>query len=104
MPRFQEPQFAANRRLLPGYRDLAAEAGCSPAQLALAWLLHKNPIIVPIPGTTSLAHLEQNVAAASIALSAELIDRLEALINERTIAGRRYITATLAEIDSEEFA
>ena len=104
MPRFQEPNFSANARLLVEYRALAAEAGCSPAQLALAWLLQKAPHILPIPGTTSIEHLETNVAAASITLDPEIVDRVEALVNEKTISGRRYSAATLAEIDSEEFA
>src|SRR5205085_1701990 len=52
MPRFEPENHAQNLRLLPAYRELAREAGCTPAQLALAWLLHKAPNIVPIPGTT----------------------------------------------------
>ncbi len=104
MPRFQEPNFSANARLLTEYRALAAQAGCSPVQLALAWLLQKAPHILPIPGTTSIEHLEANVAAASITLEPQIVDRVEALVNQRTISGRRYSAATLAEIDSEEFA
>lgn len=103
MPRFQEPHFATNGHLLAEYRGLAAEAGCSPAQLALAWLLQKAPHVLPIPGTTSVEHLEANVAAASIELRSETVERVEALINEKTISGPRYSDATLAEIDSEEF-
>ena len=48
---------------------LAKEHGCSPAQLALAWLLHRGPNVLPIPGTSSIAHLEENLAAATVALS-----------------------------------
>jgi len=103
MPRFQEPNFAANARLLADYRALAAEAGCSPAQLALAWLLQKAPHILPIPGTTRVEHLEDNIAAVSILLEPQLVDRVESLVNERTVAGKRYAEGTLAEIDSEEF-
>ena len=103
MPRFQNPNFAANARLLTDYRALADEAGCSPAQLALAWLLHKATHILPIPGTTSVAHLESNVEAANVALSPDIVERVERLINQQTISGRRYADKTLAEIDSEEF-
>jgi aryl-alcohol dehydrogenase-like predicted oxidoreductase len=104
MPRFQAPNFAANVRLLAQYREIAAQASCTPAQLALAWLLQKAPNILPIPGTTSVKHLEDNAAAASIVLQPKIVERVEALINEHTIAGARYTSATLAEIDSEEFA
>jgi aryl-alcohol dehydrogenase-like predicted oxidoreductase len=103
MPRFRSPHFEANVGLLAEYREAAAESACTPAQLALAWLLHKAPHILPIPGTTSLAHLEDNVAAASIALRPEIIVRIEGLINENTISGGRYSAATQAEIDAEEF-
>ncbi|MFK4088694.1 aldo/keto reductase [Kribbella sp. NPDC020789] len=58
---------------------IAAEIGVTPAQLSLAWLLHRSPVIVPIPGTASAQHLEENVAAASIELSPHHIARLEAL-------------------------
>jgi aryl-alcohol dehydrogenase-like predicted oxidoreductase len=103
MPRFQAPHFAANARLLTEFRQLAAGAACTPAQLAIAWLLQKAPHVLPIPGTTSLTHLEENFAAASITLSPAVIARIEALINEKTVAGPRYSAANLAEIDSEEF-
>lgn len=103
MPRFQGDNFVANLRLLEGYKALAAEAGCTPAQLALAWLLAKGEHILPIPGTTSVAHLEENLAAAEIRLSAGLIARVEALINQATVAGPRYNAATQTEIDTEEF-
>ena len=104
MPRFQEPFFSGNARMLEPYREIAKAAGCTPAQLALAWLLHKAPHILPIPGTTSIEHLQQDLAAAAIMLGAETVEKLDALINERTIAGKRYSDASLAEIDSEEFA
>jgi aryl-alcohol dehydrogenase-like predicted oxidoreductase len=104
MPRFQSAHFAANLRLLDGYLGLAREAGCTPAQLALAWLLAKGTDILPIPGTTSLAHLEENLKAADIALAPDLVARLEALINARTVSGPRYSAATQVEIDTEEFA
>ncbi len=102
MPRFQPPHFDANRRLLAAYRVLAREADCTPAQLALAWLLQKSPDVVPIPGTTSVMHLEENWAAMDRPLDAGLVVRLEALINERTVSGARYAPETLLEIDTEE--
>jgi aryl-alcohol dehydrogenase-like predicted oxidoreductase len=102
MPRFTEPHFAANARLLIPYRALAGEAGCTPAQLALAWLLHKAPHVVPIPGTTSTGHLEQNLGAQFVRLDDDLLARLEALINSATVSGARYSAATQTEIDTEQ--
>ena len=61
MPRFSPENYAANLKLLPPYKALAREAGCTPAQLALAWLLHKAPHIIPIPGTTSVEHLREDL-------------------------------------------
>lgn len=59
--------------------DVATELHVSPAQVALAWLLGRSPVILPIPGTTSVAHLEENLAAAGLRLSADQVDRLTAL-------------------------
>jgi aryl-alcohol dehydrogenase-like predicted oxidoreductase len=103
MPRFAPDNYAANLRLLDGFGALAREAGCTPAQLALAWLLARGDHVVPIPGTRSTAHLEENVAAADIKLPAGLVTRIDALINRQTVAGARYNAATQAEIDTEEF-
>jgi aryl-alcohol dehydrogenase-like predicted oxidoreductase len=102
MPRFGEPHFSVNMRLLIPYRRLADEVGCTPAQLALAWLLLKAPHVVPIPGTTSTEHLEQNMGAAFFRLDAGLMARLEALVNPATVSGARYSAATQAESDTEE--
>ena len=104
MPRFQEPHFAKNAELLTEYRALAQEAGCTGAQLALAWLLAKRPFIHVIPGTTSLSHLKDDVGASEVELSRDIMDRLEKLINRQTISGPRYPAPTQAEIDTEEFA
>ncbi len=103
MPRFNQPQFSENLALLASYRKVAEEAGCTPAQLALAWLLRRAPHILPIPGTTSLAHLADNVAAAEVTLADDQAARLDALINQQTVSGPRYPAATQAEIDTEEF-
>jgi aryl-alcohol dehydrogenase-like predicted oxidoreductase len=102
MPRFQAPNFEANLALLDGFARLAREADCTMAQLALAWVLARGDHIVPIPGTTSLAHLAENAAAADVALSADVMARLETLINPDTVHGPRYNAATQAEIDTEE--
>jgi aryl-alcohol dehydrogenase-like predicted oxidoreductase len=103
MPRFAPENYARNLQLLPPYKALAREAGCTPAQLALAWLLHKGPDIIPIPGTTSAEHLREDLAAADVKLSQELLARLEALINEDTVAGNRYSEQSNREVDTEVF-
>jgi aryl-alcohol dehydrogenase-like predicted oxidoreductase len=102
LPRFQPPHWDRNLALLRPYRELAAQAGCTPAQLALSWLLQKAPHIVPIPGTTSTGHLEDNVGAAALSLSPGCLERLEQLVNPATVSGPRYPDATQREIDTEE--
>jgi aryl-alcohol dehydrogenase-like predicted oxidoreductase len=104
MPRFDAANYAQNLKLLPGYKSLAQEAGCTAAQLALAWLLHKREDLIPIPGTTSVEHLREDLAAADVKLTPELMARVEAHINERTVHGHRYGAQARAEVDTEEFA
>ena len=103
MPRFEHANFAANRKLYQALVAIAQEIGCTPAQLALAWLLAKGEDIVPIPGTTNLNHLGENAAASVIELPGVIVGRLDVLINQTTVAGTRYNAATQAEIDTEEF-
>jgi aryl-alcohol dehydrogenase-like predicted oxidoreductase len=103
MPRFQAPHFEANRRLLPGIDELAHEARVTPAQLALAWLRHTAPFVLPIPGTTSVNHLAENVSAAGLTIDPDVLARLAALVGTTTVSGPRYAADTLAEIDTEEF-
>jgi aryl-alcohol dehydrogenase-like predicted oxidoreductase len=103
MPRFEPANYEANLKLLPGFKALAQEAACTPAQLALAWLLHKAPHIVPIPGTTSVEHLREDLAAADVKLSPGIIERAEALINQQTVQGNRYSAQSRVEVDTEEF-
>ncbi|SIR82617.1 hypothetical protein SAMN05421778_11845 [Sphaerotilus natans] len=104
MPRFTAANHAANLRLLEPLVGVAEEAGCTLAQLALAWLLHRGDHILPIPGTTSVAHLEENLGAAAVVLTPEQIARLEAAIHPGNVAGTRYNAATQTEIDTEEFS
>jgi aryl-alcohol dehydrogenase-like predicted oxidoreductase len=103
MPRFEPANYAANLSLLPAYVALAREAGCSPAQLALAWLLHQAPHIVPIPGTTSLDHLADDLGASRITLTPDLLARLDGLINQQTVHGARYGAQASGEVDTESF-
>jgi aryl-alcohol dehydrogenase-like predicted oxidoreductase len=103
MPRFDPENHARNLELLPPYKALAEEAGCTPAQLALAWLLHRGDNIIPIPGTTNADHLRENLAAADVKLAPDLIQRLDALISEKTVAGNRYGEQANREVDTEVF-
>ena len=105
MPRFSPENYPRNLALLPGYTALAREAGCTPAQLALAWLLARGGgDIIPIPGTTSLDHLHENLQAAEVRLTPELFARVDALINQRTVVGERYGAQSSTEVDTEVFA
>lgn len=103
MPRFDPAAYEANLALLPAYEALAREAGCTPAQLALAWLLHRGEDIVPIPGTRSRAHLRENLGALAVRLDPGLLERLDAAINRHTVTGARYNATATAEIDTELF-
>jgi aryl-alcohol dehydrogenase-like predicted oxidoreductase len=103
MPRFAPDAYAKNLALADALKDLAVEAGCTPAQLSLAWLLAQGEHVVPIPGTTSIAHLDDDLGAAGLELPIEVLDRAGALINQQSVIGARYNAATQAEIDTEEF-
>lgn len=103
MPRFEPANHARNLKLLPPYKALAREAGCTPAQLALVWLLQRGEHVIPIPGTTSAEHLREDLAAADLRLAPEVIGQLDALINEKTVAGNRYSEQANREVDSEVF-
>jgi aryl-alcohol dehydrogenase-like predicted oxidoreductase len=102
MPRFQGEHFVSNLKLLDGLEAVARENGCTMGQAALAWLLAQGEHIVPIPGTTRLDHLAENRDATRVTLSAGTLDRLNALINSRTVSGPRYNAAILPEIDTED--
>lgn len=103
MPRFQADHWLANAALLPEWRRLAAEAGCSPAQLALAWVLSRGEHVIAIPGTTSIMHLRDNLDAAWIDLDPAILERAGNLINTDTVAGPRYNATSSAEVDAESF-
>ena len=102
MPRFQGEAFQANLRLLDRFKALAADAGCTPAQLCLAWLLQKDEIIVPIPGTSRVDHMLENAAASEVHLGSYVVEQLEKLVNEQTVSGHRYSEPMRAAIDTEE--
>jgi aryl-alcohol dehydrogenase-like predicted oxidoreductase len=101
MPRFQGEAFAANLKLLAAFEAVAAEAGCTPAQLCLAWLMAKDPDIVSIPGTTRPKHMRENAGAAEVNLSAETVRRVDELVNGDTVTGARYAPMMQASVDTE---
>ena len=103
MPRFAPEAYAANLKLLDGYQAIARDVGCTPAQLALAWLLHQGEHIIPIPGTTNVEHLHDDLGAVNVRLDAATMERLGALINERTVVGNRYNAQSAREVDTETF-
>lgn len=103
MPRFSANNWPANAALLPEWRALAAEAGCTPAQLALVWLLSRGDHVVPIPGTTSIEHLRSNDAARSLSVDFALLERVGDLVDTDTVSGPRYAPGSAAEVDAETF-
>lgn len=103
MPRFAPTNFARNLVLLADYRRIAVDAGCTPAQLALAWLLHQGEDILPIPGTRSIEHQRENLDAAELRLPADLLALVGALINTDTVSGHRYTEQARREVDTETF-
>jgi aryl-alcohol dehydrogenase-like predicted oxidoreductase len=98
-PRFQGENFARNLELVDAVGRLAADKGCTPSQLALAWVLAQGDDVVPIPGTKRRTYLEENVGAVDVELSADDLARLDRL---GTAAGARYPQANYAYGDSPE--
>ncbi|MBF0433189.1 MAG: aldo/keto reductase [Fibrobacteria bacterium] len=90
-PRIQEENFDNNMKTVEQLKDFASDKNITPAQAALAWILNKDEQFVPIPGTTSITHLEENLAAASVALSQEDIQSLDQIFAPEHISGNRYM-------------
>lgn len=99
-PRFQAGNIDLNQQLVQAVSELARERGCTPAQLALAWLLHRGPDIVPIPGTRRIGRLDENAAAAHIALSDAELARLDAVLASHEVAGTRYPAAGMGSVNA----
>jgi aryl-alcohol dehydrogenase-like predicted oxidoreductase len=98
-PRYQGANFDANMRAAEVVREVARALGATPAQVALAWLLHKGPDIVPIPGAKRVRHLEENVVAASLTLDAAQMSVLDAALAPDKIAGPRYNPTMMSTVD-----
>jgi aryl-alcohol dehydrogenase-like predicted oxidoreductase len=101
-PRFQGEAFQANLRLVEAVRDMAAEKGVAPGQLALAWVLAQGDDVVPIPGTKRRSYLEENAGAVAVQLSDDDLARLDAIAPPDVAVGGRYADASYAYGDSPE--
>jgi aryl-alcohol dehydrogenase-like predicted oxidoreductase len=101
IPRFADPHLAHNLALYRQLQALAERAGCTPAQLSLAWVLSKGAHIVPIPGTTSIAHLDEDLATLSIELPEAVLAEAEALFPVGAVSGARYSKSAQAQVDTE---
>jgi aryl-alcohol dehydrogenase-like predicted oxidoreductase len=101
MPRFQGKARQHNARLAGQLAVLAAEAGCTPAQLCLGWVLARGRHVLAIPGTTKLRHATDNLAAADLTLDDALLAAAEAIFADGAVIGERYPAATYVEIDTE---
>jgi len=104
MPRFQGDNWAHNLALVDRLVALAAEAGVTPAQLCLGWVLARGDHVHAIPGTTSLDHLAENMARADWLPDAGLVAAIEALFPPGAAAGGRYPAALQGQVETEEFA
>lgn len=91
-PRFQSDNLAANLRIVDGLRAIAEDKGCTAGQLALAWVLARGPMVVPIPGTKRRKYLEENIGALDVQLSDDDLQRLDILAPIGVAAGGRYPT------------
>ncbi|WP_287105472.1 aldo/keto reductase, partial [Mesorhizobium sp.] len=99
LPRFQADAMAANAAVIATLETMAAQKGVTSAQLALAWVLHQGDFIVPIPGARKIRHLEQNAAAAQIALSQAEVAAIGDALSPEKVTGKRYTEEMLALVN-----
>jgi len=104
MPRFNADHYPENLALLPAYVSLAKRQGCTPAQLALAWVIAQGDHVIAIPGTQSLEHLEENMGANDLTIDGQVMAQLNKLINQHTVSGARYSDRAQASVTTEEFS
>jgi aryl-alcohol dehydrogenase-like predicted oxidoreductase len=98
-PRYQGESFDVNMRAAASVREMAGRKGATSGQIALAWLLHKGPDIVPIPGTKRRSYLEENVGAADVALTSDEMAALDAALAPEKVSGPRYGEKNMALVD-----
>lgn len=97
-PRFQGENFQKNLQLVDAVQEMARARGCTPAQLALAWVLARPEGIIPIPGTRRIERLEENIGAVDVTLTREELDRLDAIAPVGVAAGTRYPEAAMQTV------
>ena len=98
-PRFQGENFQKNLDLVARVEELARNKGCTPSQLALAWLLARADFIVPIPGTKRRSYLEENVGALAVRLTPEDLARIDEVLPKGAAAGQRYPAAVMSSVN-----
>ena len=98
-PRFEGENFERNKALAAEVKRMAEEKGCTPAQLALAWVLAQGDDIVPIPGTRRRRHLEDNIGALDVQLSKDDLERIQAAVPPEAVAGQRYTDQGMAAVN-----
>jgi aryl-alcohol dehydrogenase-like predicted oxidoreductase len=98
-PRYQGENFEANMRAASAVQEIGERKGVKAGQIALAWLLHKGPDIVPIPGSKRRQHLEENAGAAVVSLSAEEMATLDAALSPDRVSGPRYNEKQMTLVD-----
>lgn len=101
LPRFQPENLEHNQKIYERVSEIAARKGCTTAQLALAWIHHQGDDVCPIPGTTKVDNLNQNVGALSVKLAPEEISELESLASAGSVKGDRYNSFIPTYKDSE---
>ena len=99
IPRFQGENFEKNLELVREVEALAQEKGCTPAQLALAWVLAQGDDIVPIPGTKRVKYLDDNLGALDVTLTAEELEQIDAILPPGAAAGERYHASGMATVN-----
>jgi len=98
-PRYKGENFDDNMRAASAVHEVAEQKGATPGQIALAWLLHRGPDVVPIPGTKKRTHLEDNVGATNVSLSDEEMSKLDEALSPENVAGPRYTEKQMATVD-----
>ena len=98
-PRFQGDNFQKNLDLVAHVERVASRKGCTPSQLALAWLLHQGDDVVPIPGTKRVQYLEDNVGAVGVELTQEDLRRIDQVFPKGAAAGERYMEGGMATVN-----
>jgi len=103
MPRFSEENWPKNLKLIDTFNAVAKEQGVTPAQLSLAWVLSRGDHIVTIPGTSKMSHMEENIAKADWQPEPQVLQQVDALINQQTVSGHRYNDKLKLNVDTEDY-